>query len=150
MGVHELAALALSTLLAAGANLQLPEQRATVVAAEVAELTVGDKGELSLTLLEAPAVGFPLAVSIDQSPLTVRDRRLSWADVVDPLANQPRLSAPFVAPDVPGRFAVRATVSYVVCDAQRCEPRQARLSWDVAVVAEADAEPEPMVPSPAG
>lgn len=134
-GAHELAALALQILLAAGADLQLPEQRAAVVPASVQDVHAGGKGELSLTLLETPAAGFPLTVSIDASPLSLRDRRLSWGDVVDPLANQPRLSAPFVAPETAARFSVRALVSYVVCNAGRCQPRRSRVSWDVVVQA---------------
>ena len=134
-GAHELAALALQILLAAGADLQLPQQRAAVVPASVQDVYMGGKGELSLTLLETPAAGFPLTVSIDASPLSLRDRQLSWGDVVDPLANQPRLSAPFVAPDTASRFSVRALVSYVVCNAGQCQPRRARVTWDVDVQA---------------
>lgn len=137
-GVHELAAAALGALLGSGAGLELPEQRARVVVDEVPTVDVGADGALSLTLLETPAAGFPLAVAIDDSPLSLRDQRLGWGDVVDPLAHQPRLSAPFTAPETAGSFTVQGRVSYVICSANRCRPRKARIRWQVEVAA-----PEP-------
>lgn len=137
-GVHELAAAALGVLLGSGAGLELPEQRAQVVVDEVPTMTTGDAGALSLTLLETPAAGFPLAVAIDDSPLSLRDQRLGWGDVVDPLAHQPRLSAPFTAPQTAGSFTVQGRVTYVICSATKCRPRRARIRWQVEVTA-----PEP-------
>ena len=142
--MHELSAIALQTLLAAGAALEQPREPPRVTAAGVADVPVGGRGELSVTLLETPAAGFPLVVVIDASPLAVRDRRLTWTDVVDPLALQPRMSAPFVAPQSAGTFVVRALVSYVVCDGQRprgsmqCRTRHVRVAWDVQVQAAVD------------
>lgn len=146
-GVHELAAAALAVLLASGGHLELPEQAARVVVADVGVVPTGANGELSLTLLETPAAGFPLAVRIDDSPLSLRDQRLSWTDVVDPVALQPRLSAPFVAPAQPGRFDVAAAVTYVTCDARRCRTRHARVTWTVQVQAPAATAAEPTGPA---
>ena len=139
LGVHELGNVVLGVLLAAGGRLELPEQATRVQVGAVGQVRVGGRGELSLTLLETPAAGFPLDVRIDKSPLSLLDQRLGWPDVVDPLAHQPRLSAPFVAPAAPGRHRVGALVSYVTCDARRCRTRRARVSWDVEVFA-----PEPL------
>lgn len=135
VGVHELAAAALAILLGAGADLQTPPGGAPLVVVSVGSVVPGGVGALSLTLLETPAVGFPLSIRIDQSVLVLRDRRLSWGDVVDPLARQPRLSAPFVAPTRPGNVVVTGLVSYVTCDAARCHPRRAHVRWLVEVTA---------------
>lgn len=122
--------------LTAGDTAELAAQAEALAPAPVAP---GERGELSLILLEAPARTWPLAVRIDEGEVEVVDDRLGWSAVVDPLALQPRLRVPFVAPAEPGRHEVRASLSYGVCGAQWCWAKRGQLRWWVEVVAPSEA-----------
>jgi hypothetical protein len=98
-------------------------------------LAPGQRGELSLVLLEAPDRDMPLAVRIDAVALGLLDNRLGWSQVVDPLALQPRLRAPFRAPEQPGEYQVRASVEYWVCGERWCRRKLGELRWLVIVEA---------------
>jgi hypothetical protein len=100
-------------------------------------LAPGQRGELSLILLEAPDRDMPLAVRIDASALSLLDNRLGWSQVVDPLALQPRLAASFRAPEQPGAYEVRASVEYWVCGERWCRRKLGELRWSVIVEAPA-------------
>jgi hypothetical protein len=100
-------------------------------------LAPGQRGELSLVLLEAPDRDLPLAVRIDAVALELLDNRLGWSQVVDPLALQPRLRAPFRAPEQPGEYEVRASVEYWVCRQRWCRRKLGELRWSVIVEAPA-------------
>ena len=110
---------------------------AKVEALSLASVAPGERAELSLRLLETPAREWPLSVRIEASALALVDDRLDWSAVVDPLALQPRLSVPFTAPAEPGRYEVRANLSYAVCSEQWCWSRYAELRWTVEVRAPA-------------
>jgi hypothetical protein len=96
-------------------------------------LAPGQRGELSLILLETPDRDMPLAVRIDAGALELLDNRLGWSEVVDPLALQPRLRATFRAPEQPGEYQVRASVEYWVCSERWCRRKLGELRWSVIV-----------------
>lgn len=98
-------------------------------------LAPGQRGELSLILLEPPDRDMPLAVRIDAQALELLDNRLGWSEVVDPLALQPRLRASFRAPEQPGEYQVRASVEYWVCGERWCRRKLGELRWSVIVEA---------------
>jgi hypothetical protein len=100
-------------------------------------LAPGQRGELSLVLLEAPDRDMPLAVRLDAGALELLDNRLGWTQVVDPLALQPRLRATFRAPEQPGEYEVRASVEYWVCGERWCRRKLGELRWSVIVEAPA-------------
>ncbi|MFO7567324.1 MAG: hypothetical protein R6X02_32065 [Enhygromyxa sp.] len=102
-------------------------------ALEVEALAAGARGELSLVLLEAPDRGLPLEVRIEASELELDDNRLDWSFVVDPLALNPRVRTRFRAPPAPGRYQVRASVAYSVCDEQWCRLKRGEVQWAVLV-----------------
>jgi hypothetical protein len=136
-------ALALG-LLSASASEPDPSERpgtelvtAQARALDSPALTPGQRGELSLILLEAPDRDLPLAVRIDAGALELLDNRLGWSEVVDPLAVQPRLAASFRAPEQPGAYQVRASVEYWVCDERWCRRKLGELHWSVIVEAPA-------------
>lgn len=108
---------------------------AKVRALETPTLAPGQRGELSLLLLEAPERDLPLAVRIDDSPLELVENRLGWSAVVDALALQPRVRAAFTAPAEPGRYEVRASVDYSVCGERWCRSKRGELRWIVVVEA---------------
>jgi hypothetical protein len=109
--------------------------RAQARALETPPLAPGQQAELSLILLEAPDRAMPLAVRIEGGALELVENRLDWSAVVDPLALQPRLRAPFRAPAEPGRYEVRASVDYSTCSEQWCRAKHGELSWTVVVEA---------------
>lgn len=106
---------------------------AQVRALDSPTLAPGQRGELSLILLEAPDRDMPLAVRIDAGALELLDNRLGWSQVVDPLAYQPRLRAWFRAPEQPGEYEVRASVEYWVCGERWCRRKLGELRWSVIV-----------------
>lgn len=106
---------------------------AEVQALEVDALVVGARGELSLVLLERPDRALPLEIRLDASALELDENRLDWSAVVDPLALAPRVRARFRAPSEPGRYEVRATVRYFVCDEQWCRAKTGQVDWTVVV-----------------
>ncbi len=106
---------------------------AQVSALESPPLVSGQRGELSLILLEAPDRDMPLAVRIEAAPLELVDDRLGWSQVVDPLALQPRVRAPFRAPEQPGTYQVRASVEYWICSERWCRRKYGELQWSVTV-----------------
>lgn len=110
---------------------------AQVRALDSPTLTPGQRGELSLLLLEAPDRDMPLTVRIDGVTLELLDNRLGWSEVVDPLALQPRLAASFRAPAQPGNYQVRASVEYWVCGERWCRRKLGELRWSVIVEAPA-------------
>jgi hypothetical protein len=110
---------------------------AQVRALDSEPLAPGQRGELSLILLEAPDRDMPLAVRIDAGVLELLDNRLGWSQVVDPLALQPRLAASFRAPEQPGAYEVRASVEYWVCGERWCRRKLGELRWSVIVEAPA-------------
>ncbi|MCH9685504.1 MAG: hypothetical protein K0V04_28990 [Deltaproteobacteria bacterium] len=93
----------------------------------------GDAGELSMTILDTPAPRMPLMVRLSSTAVGLPETRLAMRDVVDPLAQQPRIRARFVAPAQPGRYSVEGLVEYVTCDAERCRPRRTTVVWAVVV-----------------
>lgn len=113
----------------------LPPQ-GLVQVAEVAAVPVGERGELSLTILEAPAQGVALELRVHGPDLRLVDNRLGWASVVDPQAQQPRLRTHFTAPLEPGRYEVDGWLRYVTCedDRDRCTTRVTTVRWTVDVV----------------
>jgi hypothetical protein len=111
--------------------------RAQVQALDSPALAPGQRGELSLVLLEAPDRDMPLAVRLDAGALELLDNRLGWTQVVDPLALQPRLRATFRAPEQPGEYEVRASVEYWVCGERWCRRKLGALRWSVIVEAPA-------------
>ena len=115
------------------AAVESPLLRAEVRVLEAEVLGPGERGELSLVLLEGAARDWPLAVRIDEGGVAFVDDRLDWSAVVDPLALQPRLRAPFVAPQQPGSYEVHATISYAVCGPQWCRVKRDTLSWVLEV-----------------
>jgi hypothetical protein len=115
-------------------------------------LLAGAVGELSLTILDTPARVVPLSVRLSSATVTLPETRLGEADVVDPLASQPRVRARYVAPAVAGTHEVEGLVEYVTCTGEaastalsrpspggaegpRCRPRRARVVWVVQVLA---------------
>jgi hypothetical protein len=130
------ARLMVALLAAAAADGERPGAElitARVSALESPPLSPGQRGELSLILLEAPDRDLPLAVRIDASPLELLDNRVGWAQVVDPLALQPRVRASFRAPEQPGAYEVRASVEYWVCSERWCRRKLGELRWSVIV-----------------
>ncbi|PRP95490.1 hypothetical protein ENSA5_38420 [Enhygromyxa salina] len=106
---------------------------AQVQALETPAVEPGQRGELSLVLLEAPERDLPLAVRVDDSALELVENRLGWSAVVDALALQPRVRVPFTAPAEPGRYEVRASVDYSVCSPRWCRTKRGELRWSVLV-----------------
>lgn len=106
-------------------------------------LLPGARGELSVTILDAPELVAPPSVRLSSATVELPETRLGEADVVDPQASQPRMRARVVAPSAPGRHEVQGLVEYVTCEQERCRPRRARVVWVVQVLA-----PEPAVPEP--
>jgi hypothetical protein len=102
---------------------------------EVPPLAVGERGELSLVLLESPEPELPLAVRIAATALLLSENRLDWSAVVDPGALQPRVRASFRAPSEPGRYIVSAQVEYRVCSGAWCRAKQGSVEWVVDVLA---------------
>ena len=121
-----------AALMEGEAEVDLLAARAEALAVE--QVNAGQRGELSLVLLEAPERDWPLAVRIDEGALALVDDRLDWGAVVDPLALQPRLRVPFVAPEQAGHYEVRATLSYAVCNEQWCWIKRGELRWTVEVL----------------
>lgn len=131
-----LGALALGLLVAPANDAERPGAElitAQVQALGSPTLAPGQRGELSLILLETPDRDMPLAVRIETEALQLVDNRLGWPQVVDPLALQPRLRAPFVAPAQPGEYQVRASVEYWVCGERWCRRKLGELQWSVVV-----------------
>lgn len=115
--------------------LTLPPQLVDARVAVSGSLALGENevGELSLTILDAPEQSLPLLVWLDASAaVDLRENRLTWADVVDRAAAQPRVVARLVAREA-GTHEVRGWVTYVTCDAKRCRPRRANVAWTVRV-----------------
>jgi hypothetical protein len=106
---------------------------AEVRALEVEEVVVGQRGELSLVLLEPPDRALPLEIRLDATALELDENRLDWSAVVDPLALMPRVRARFRAPSEPGRYEVRGSVRYFVCDEQWCRSKYGEVHWTVMV-----------------
>jgi hypothetical protein len=129
----------LPVLLAALALASEPGDREAITAKlqtiEVAPLAVGERGELSLVLLESPEPELPLLVRIADSALALSENRLDWSAVVDPGALQPRVRASFRAPSEPGRYVVRAEVEYRVCSGAWCRAKRGSVEWSVEVLA---------------
>lgn len=109
---------------------------AQVQALEVAALTPGASGELSLLLLESPEPTLPLAVRLDAGSVALVENRLGWSAVVDPRALQPRLRASFRAPAEPGVYVVRASVDYEVCAGEWCRHKRGEVEWTISVVSD--------------
>ncbi len=140
MTLSKLLSLAVLALLAPADEPERPGVElitAQVRALDSAPLSPGERGELSLVLLEAPDRDMPLAVRVDAVALELLDNRLGWSQVVDPLALQPRLRAPFRAPEQPGEYEVRASVEYWVCGERWCRRKLGELRWSVIVEAPA-------------
>ena len=117
-----------------GVSAGLPAQlRAEVEALEVATISPGQLGELSLILLEAPDRALPLEIRVAASALAFEDNRFGWAAVVDPLAVVPRVRASFRAPAEPGEYEVRASVDYSVCGEAWCRRKHGEVRWLVRV-----------------
>lgn len=106
---------------------------AQISALESPPLSPKARGELSLILLEAPDRDMPLLVRIEASGLELVDDRLGWSQVVDPLAVQPRVRAPFHAPERPGTYEVHASVDYWVCGQRACRRKHGEVSWSIIV-----------------
>jgi hypothetical protein len=106
---------------------------AKLQALEVAPVAAGQRGELSLIVLEPPDRALPLEIRLDAGPLVLDDNRLDWSAVVDPLALVPRVRASFRAPSEPGTYAVRASVGYWVCGEQWCRRKFGEITWRVVV-----------------
>lgn len=100
----------------------------------------GAQGELSLVIVEPLPEPAWLLVRLSSPQVRLPENRLGVADVVDPLAPQPRVRARFLAPTEPGDYAVEGQVEYVTCERQRCRPRRGQVTWTVTVV-----EPAPDV-----
>jgi hypothetical protein len=98
-----------------------------------APVRVGEAGELSLTILERPWVGAPVELWLSSEHVVLHENRLAWEDVVDPMAQQPRLRAKFLAPEQPGIYGVQGWVLYVSCGPQRCRPRTRPVLWTITV-----------------
>jgi hypothetical protein len=112
-------------------SLPVPQGRVSV--SEVAAALPGSQVELSVTILETPEVGSPLSVELSSDDFEPVPNRFDSRDVVDALANQPRIRARLTAPEVPGRYAVDGHVRYIACTADRCRPRRARVRWTLVV-----------------
>lgn len=93
----------------------------------------GESGEISVTILDEPQRDTPIALDLQSDSVGLLENRLSAADVVDPQAEQPRLLARVVAPDVPGEYAVDGRIQYITCDDHRCRPRLAFVRWSIVV-----------------
>ena len=105
-------------------------------ALELEPVAPGARGELSLVLLDAPERDLPLLLRIvDEGPVALDDNRFDWSAVVDPLALQPRLRAPFTAPADPGTYEVHASVEYYVCNERWCRLQRGSLTWVLQVSA---------------
>ena len=127
-------ALALVPSLAGDLDALLREPiTAEVEALAVEVVAAGQRGELSLVVLESADRTLPLAIRIDAGPVELDDNRLDWAAVVDPLASQPRLRARFRAPPAAGRYPVHASVDYWVCREGWCRRKHGELDWVVPV-----------------
>lgn len=111
----------------------LPPPRGRVSVSEVAAVEPGAAVELSVTILETPEPGTPLEVELTSDDFEPMPNRFDSRDVVDALANQPRIRARLNAPVRPGRYAVDGRVSYVACADQVCRPRRASVRWMVTV-----------------
>ena len=107
---------------------------------ERVELTAGTSGTLPITL----AVDRGLAISkdggivVDLAPeggsVSVKKRRLSRADAVDPDADAPRFAVPLRA-DAAGDFALHVRLRFWVCGKKVCKPVDVRRNVTVAVTA---------------
>ena len=106
-----------------------------VQALEVAPLAPGEKGELSLLILDPVQAGVPMRVALSSEAVELPENRLGWRDVVDRQAVQLRVRGAFVAPKEPGSYPVQAHVTYLSCAGRWCRPRHARAGWTIEVAA---------------
>ncbi len=105
-----------------------------VVALEAAPVATSARGELSLTIRDRPAHDLPLLVRLS-APTGVQllENRLTWEDVVDLAAEQPRLVARLTAPQTPGTYEIEARAVYWVCDPELCRQRVGDVRWNLVV-----------------
>lgn len=135
------AGLGLAAALAAEHPVALLDGR--VQAQDPEPLVAGSSGELSVTILETPALGTLIELRLEADTVGLPENRLGWEDVVDPEARYPRIRARVQAPVSAGEYVVRGRLSYVTCTAKVCRPRSANVLWTVLVV-----EPPPPQPQP--
>lgn len=146
------AGLGLAAALAAEQPVSLIDGRAQPQ--PPAPLHTGQSGELSVTILETPAVGTLVELRLQADTVQLPENRLGWEDVVDPQARNPRIRARIVAPSSPGEYVVRGRLSYVTCSRKTCRPKTANVTWLVTVVQPPPAQepgtedPEDSTPAP--
>jgi len=133
------AAFGLAIAVAASRPVALHDGRVKVI--EPAAVAPGAWGEVSVTILDRPMPGTPIALSLESDHVVLPDNRLDGDDVVDPQAEQPRLLARVVAPGVPGEYRIRGRVEYVTCTVERCRPRTAYVEWHLVVRAPSRTRP---------
>ena len=108
-----------------------------VQALDVPPLAPGERGELSLVVLDPVERGVPLRVWLEDGEVSLPENRLGWRDVVDAQAAQLRLRAVFVAPSEPGDYEVKGQVTYSTCGPRWCRAKHAALLWLIRVEAPA-------------
>jgi hypothetical protein len=118
---------------------------------EAAELAVGDRAALSLTI--APRPGFrvaatPLAIELRVEPaggLAIERRRLARTDAADPRASAPRFDLA-VRGEREGSYALAVEARFWICRAHTCRPVRWRRTVAVAVRPAAPPPDEPPAP----
>ena len=105
---------------------------------ERVELTVGTSGTLPISIAvdRGKSVSKDGGVVLDLAPegggVSVKKRRLSRADAVDPDADAPRFAVPLRA-DSAGDFTVRLRLRFWVCGQKVCRPVDVRRNVIVVV-----------------
>jgi hypothetical protein len=114
---------------------------------ERVEVTAGTSGTLpiAIVIVRGKTISKDGGIVLDLAPeggLTVKKRRLSRTDAVDPDADAPRFAIPLRA-DAARDYTLRVRLRFWVCGQKVCRPVDAKRSVVVAVTA-------PSAPADAG
>jgi len=105
---------------------------------ERVEVTAGTSGTLPIAIAvdRGKSISKDGGIVLDLAPeggsVTVKKRRLSRADAVDPDADAPRFAVPLRA-EAAGDFALRVRLRFWVCGQKVCKPVDVRRNVTVAV-----------------
>jgi hypothetical protein len=104
------------------------------------EVAVGSSGTLPISIVVdrgrtiSKDGGIVLDVAPEGGSISVKKRRLTRADAVDPDADAPRFAVP-VRAEATGDFALRVRIRFWVCGQKVCKPVDAKRSVVVSVLA---------------
>ena len=109
---------------------------------ERVEVTAGTSGTLPISIAvdRGKTISKDGGIVLDLAPeggsVSVKKRRLSRADAVDPDADAPRFAVPLRA-EAAGDFALRVRLRFWVCGQKICKPVDVRRNVTIAVAAPA-------------